>query len=451
MAAPHDAAWDAMLECLQALQAGDLVRAAGAADALPPHVRGPMRDVLHTFNRRLVGVQRALSQAIEHGARPLVASDQLAAEARQQDHEVSQLASLSEELSASVTEVATGAEQVSKGAEDAFQRIEVGIGSINATLEGMVQWETAVQEMRRHVDNLAASVDPINRVLELIKEVSDQTNLLSLNAAIEAARAGEHGRGFAVVADEVRRLADRTHQAVRDVQERITHLKEGTDRVAAAMEQMARQIGLGVEQAQRGQEELARMRTDLESAVGPMREIAVATDGQAHAVSQLADSTHGIAEVSNRIRQRSAELAEMVADLQAVLRGMRDSVSDGRLILEDEDLLALARADHLIWVQRLHAMLLGRDRIKEEDVADHTQCRLGKWYYSRGRQVLGDNPAFRALEEPHRRIHATARKAAAAWNAGRKAEAEQLVREVGDISQEILQLLSRLAEALQRR
>src|SRR5690606_32045060 len=134
-----------------------------------------------------------------------------------------------------------------------------------------------------------------------------------------------------------------------------------------------------------------------------------------------------------------------------VLRGMRDSVSDAHLVLEDKDLLELARADHLIWVQRLHSMLLGRDKIKEEDVADHTQCRLGKWYYSRGRQVLADDAAFQALEEPHRHIHAAARKAVAAWNAGRKDEAQQLVREVGDISQEILQLLTQVAQSLRGR
>jgi len=443
-------AQEAILDCLDKLRRGDFVAALQSAEDMPEGVRGPIKDFIHDLNRLLVTVQKGLSRAVERGARPLIASEQLAREARRQDEEVGQLAALSEELSASVTEVATSADQVSAGAQAALERVGIGIEKINQTLQGMVQWGQAVQEMKGHVDNLAASVDPIHRVLDLIEEVSDQTNLLSLNAAIEAARAGEHGRGFAVVADEVRRLAERTHDAVRDVQQRIADLRAGTDRVAEAMESVAVQIEEGVEQAREGQVALDHIRADLEQGVRPMREIALAADGQADAVTQLADSTQGIADAANRIRGGAADLAVMVADLQAVLRELRDAGVVTRLILKDADLLELARADHLIWVQRLHGMIVGRERLLESEVADHTECRLGKWYYSRGREILGDNPTFIALEEPHRRIHQAARQAAAAWNAGRKDEAERLVREVASISTEILQLLGQLSERLGR-
>src|SRR5690606_3624536 len=127
----------------------------------------------------------------------------------------------------------------------------------------------------------------------------------------------------------------------------------------------------------------------------------------------------------------------MVADLQTVLRDIRNTGIDMKLALEDTDLLELARADHLIWVQRLHGMILGRDRLEESQVADHTQCRLGQWYYGRGRQILGHDPNFIALEQPHRQIHEAARQAVAAWNTGRKEEAETLVRRAAAISQEI--------------
>jgi hypothetical protein len=151
-----------------------------------------------------------------------------------------------------------------------------------------------------------------------------------------------------------------------------------------------------------------------------------------------------MAEVGAHVQAASGQLAEMVSDLQVRLRRLRELGSKFELQFTDTELLQIARADHLLWVQRLHEMLLGREQIKAQEVTDHTQCRLGKWYTARGQQRFGRLAAFQALEGPHSRLHKLAKAAVEAYNAGRKPEAQRLVREVVTVSQEILHLLGQV-------
>mgnify|MGYP001306819424 CR=1 FL=1 len=433
-----------LIAWLDAVEKGHLVEALSLAEDVPGEAGARLRRVSEAWNRRLLDLQTSVSRAVEQGARPLIASSSLAEATRLLDDQTNQLAALSEELSASVIEVASSADQVAEGAESALEQVGLGMERIGRALAGMMESGRAVEELQGHVREMAGSVDPIREVLTLIRGIADQTNLLALNAAIEAARAGAQGRGFAVVADEVQRLAERTNEAVRDVQARIDTLQQGADRVGRSMEEIARRMSEWTELSAEGQEALENMRIEVEQGLRPIRDIAHAADEQAQAVTQSAESTEQITRVTNAVRDNAAELAAMVADLQATLRHLRESNADLNLRLEARDLLELAKGDHVIWVQRLHGMLLGRERLRQEDVADHTRCRLGRWYYGPDGQRLAGHPVFRAVEDPHRRLHEAAARAVEAWNAGRRDEAEELVQEVASISHEILPRLSEL-------
>lgn len=432
---------DVVVRALQHVEAGQFTAALEVAETLPGEVGEQLRRVVIGLNERLVNLQIAVSDAVDKGARPLLAADALADGTRMLDDQTNQLAALSEQLSASVAEVAASADQAANGADTARQQLDKGVDRISEALDGMTSSGKAVEELQGHVANLEASVDPIRDVLSLIREIADQTNLLALNAAIEAARAGEHGRGFAVVADEVRRLAVRTNEAVRDVQGRIDTLQDGTGRVGRAMEEMGGQMVHWVRLSEEGQLALEQMREDMRHGLQPIQEIAQVADEQAHAVAQSAESTEQIAIATNDIKDNAGELAEMVADLQHVLRDLREHNTDLTLQLQDNELLELAKGDHLLWVQRLHGMMLGRETLESAEMVDHRQCRLGRWYYGEAGQKLAHEPAFRALEEPHRVLHETAGRAVAEFKAGRRDEAARLVQQVSDYSQDILQHL----------
>lgn len=433
-----------LMTVLEYMESGDLASALAAAAEIEGETGHRLQRVISGLNRRLADLQLAVSDAVDKGARPQLAAENLADGTRRLDDQTNQLAALSEQLSASVTEVAASADQASDGAQTAMNQLDESVERIREALQGMMASGTAVEELKGHVGNLAGSVDPIREVLSLIREIADQTNLLALNAAIEAARAGEHGRGFAVVADEVRRLAERTNEAVRDVQQRIDALQEGTGRVGRAMQEMGDQMGHWVGLSQEGQLALGQMRDSMHLGLQPIREIAQVADEQAQAVTQSTESTEQIARATNDIKDNASELAEMVADLQGILRNLRSHHSEMKLSLTDSDLLELAKGDHMLWVQQLHGMVLGREHLNPNAMTDHRRCRLGTWYYGPAGQQFAGNPSFRALEEPHRRLHEAAAEAARAWNAGRRDAAQELVREVTALSRDIVRHLETL-------
>lgn len=431
----------AALAVIQSLTDGRFVDAADQLQSVAGPLHQALSELIHASNRRMVDLLRSASAAVEEGARPLLAADELAADAAIQGRQVAQVAAVSEELSASVAQVAVNARQVSAATHQLVSECSVGLQRVSGALAGSMEAAAAVQEMQRKVEQLGQSVEPIEQVMTLIADVSGQTNLLALNAAIEAARAGEHGRGFAVVASEVRRLAEKTQGAVREVRQQITALRDGSANVAFAAVTVADVVGRGADHARQGEASIHQMGRQIQEALQPVTEIAIATDQQARAVAEAAVSAQQMAEVGAHLQQASGQLAVMVSDLQLTLRGVREVGAKLQLSFQDQDLLKVARADHLLWVQRLHEMLLGREKIQVHEVTDHTQCRLGKWCTGRGKERFGLNPAFRALEEPHNRLHRMARSAVEAWNAGRQDEARKVVREVVTTSKEILRLL----------
>ncbi len=308
-------------------------------------------------------------------------------------------------------------------------------------LRSLEEVARAVGELQQRVEALGRAVQPITQVLGTIAQIAKQTNLLALNAAIEAARAGEHGRGFAVVAEEVRRLAESTQEAVAGIRSQIEALSEGMQRVGETMSVVAERVESGALVAADGQRALEAIRGSIDAVTAPLQEIASAAEEQAQAVAHLAQTVSRVAEIAESVGQQADELTVGVIDQMQRLRLLRESIAAVQLSLMDDELLQVAKADHLLWVQRLLAMLHGRELLQPEQVADWTVCRLARWYYGRGRERYGYSSLYRQLEQPHQRLHQTAAEAVRAWNRGDRERARELVEEVRRISSEIVSLL----------
>src|SRR5438105_3925065 len=176
--------------------------------------------------------------------------------AESQNDQASQVATAMQQMSATVMEVSENSNRAAEAARKASETARHGGKIVDETLGKMRVIAAAVSTSSKKMEELAKGSDQIGRIIAVIDDIADQTNLLALNAAIEAARAGEQGRGFAVVADEVRKLAERTTMATKEIATMIEAVQGDTRLAVEAMEQGTRQVAKGVATTQKAGEAL---------------------------------------------------------------------------------------------------------------------------------------------------------------------------------------------------
>ncbi len=245
---------------------------------------------------------------------------------QRQRQETAQVASAMEQMSASAGQVAANAEEAVAAARRADEEAVEGRRVVGHTVEVIESLAAEVERAASVIVRLEQDSEQIGGVLDVIRDITEQTNMLALNAAIEAARAGEAGRGFAVVADEVRSLASRTQQSTAEIQAMIEKLQGGAREAAAVMAEGREQAGLSVEEARRAGASLeaiaeavsaiTAMNAGIASAAEQQGQVALELNGSIEAISQVAEQTtvgtQQLGSASNQLISLSGELRGLV-------------------------------------------------------------------------------------------------------------------------------------------
>ncbi|WEJ74419.1 methyl-accepting chemotaxis protein [Pseudomonas sp. PSE14] len=242
-------------------------------------------------------------------------ASQTSAGMQQQFREVDQVATASQEMSATAHDVANSAAMAADAARGADGATRDGLSVIDNTTRLIDELASDMSSAMSQVEGLAASSEQIGSVLEVIRGIAEQTNLLALNAAIEAARAGEAGRGFAVVADEVRNLARRTQDSVEEIRQVIEGLQNGTRDVVGAMSNSHRQAQDSVSQVEQAVAALKRIGEAVSVITDMNLQIASAAEEQSAVAEEINRNVAGIRDVTESLSSQAQESAQVSQSL----------------------------------------------------------------------------------------------------------------------------------------
>ncbi|WP_212629809.1 methyl-accepting chemotaxis protein [Pseudomonas sp. KB-10] len=295
---------------------------------------GVLLDAFDTMQQRLremIGQIRAGAvQLVEAAQNISSASTQLSVSTQEQSQAASSMAATVEELTVSINHVADNANEAHGLSSDSGRQSAEGGAVIQETLVSMQRIADTVQGAAAQIAELGQHSDQISSIVNVIKEIADQTNLLALNAAIEAARAGEQGRGFAVVADEVRLLAQRTANSTQEITEMIKKIQVGTRNAVSNMEVGVQQVSGGVEQASQAGDAIVAIRQASGRVVDVVDQISLALREQTVASQDVARNVERIAQMSMHNSEAVAETSRTAQGLQTLALSLEKQVASFR-------------------------------------------------------------------------------------------------------------------------
>lgn len=334
-------------------------------------------------------------------------------------------------------------EKISKNSHYSNITAEEVVNDIRNSIDFIIKSFSNIDAMQLDIKLVSEKVNDIKGIVDIIKEIANQTTLLSLNASIEAARSGESGKGFAVVANEIKKLAEYTKSSLTTIYDNISELDAKTGFTLKCVNEITNDLRLGKDK--------------IDIIPNKMNEIFNLTQEINEELIKVTSMSQEQTTTTNMLSQELLELSKSEDELEKMCKRVGEKIYDiskyadstrialiPKVDLTMKERIEIYKTDHLLWIWKIYNMILGLDTIDENSSRNYKGCRLGKWYYSEETSEIRDNRYYKELESTHINIHREAGEAVESYKNGNKHECYVHLNNMRNLSAKVIDLLEKL-------
>ena len=285
---------------------------------------------------------------------------------------------------------------------------------MNDSITAVNQSSKRIEVINNRVQNFKGKIGKIEEIVDLVKKVANQSNLLALNASIEAARAGEAGKGFAVVADQVRLLSSNTSESAEDIVKYVTELKENIDELALAMDETTVSLAEGNSKVEKSIVSMQQMNNQMISIREGVDSVFNDIDTQTKVTRSFSKQIENISQSYNTLSNDCLQTGRRVFKIGRYLDKTRSDLVRGCSKITEQDWVRVFEVDHFVLTWRVYNNIVGFEHLQKKQVDDPGRCKLGKWLKQVSDERLIHSKEYISLAKSHEDLH---RYATLSWQA----------------------------------
>lgn len=325
---------DAILRLLNEmgdLAEGDLTVQATVTEDITGAIADSVNYAIDELRMLVQGINRAAQQVTQTTSEARLSSEQLLAAAEQQSEQIGETTAAVTQMTDSIVQVSQNAAESARVATQSLDTARRGGDSVRGAIAGMNAIRDQIQETSKRIKRLGESSQEIGEIVDLISDITEQTNILALNAAIQAAAAGDAGRGFSVVAEEVQRLAERSGKATRRIGAIVKTIQSDTQDAVNAMESSTQGVVEGTVRSDAAGSSLAEIELVSEQLARLIQSISETTQAQAGTAERIAGNMQRILQVTGQASTAARGSASSIGELAVLSNELKVSVSGFKL------------------------------------------------------------------------------------------------------------------------
>lgn len=276
---------------------------------------------------------------------------------------------------------------------------------MNDSITAVNQSSKRIEVINNRVQNFKGKIGKIEEIVDLVKKVANQSNLLALNASIEAARAGEAGKGFAVVADQVRLLSSNTSESAEDIVKYVTELKENIDELALAMDETTVSLAEGNSKVEKSIVSMQQMNNQMISIREGVDSVFNDIDTQTKVTRSFSKQIENISQSYNTLSNDCLQTGRRVFKIGRYLDKTRSDLVRGCSKITEQDWVRVFEVDHFVLTWRVYNNIVGFEHLQKKQVDDPGRCKLGKWLKQVSDERLIHSKEYISLAKSHEDLH----------------------------------------------